>query len=633
MLKKVLGVLTAAIFILTITACQMPSQADHIKKKGGTNVSILTFDVSYDSNGGSGSMPVKDYKIGEEVTVLPVSFTAPVGLKFNRWNTKEDGTGSTYNPGEKFLIDSSEVTLYAIWIDKDAHSINYYNTYGVSNPNPYSYLESKTVTIQPISRDYYTFEGWYRNSSFTGSEITGWTPGTYSSNIRLYAKWTPIRYNITYNIDGGTIPSGQYNPSYFTVETNHTLVSPQKNGYNFDGWYDNEGNKITVLNSALAGQELVLTARYSLAHYEITYHLYHGTNAQENPETYTILDEISLGEPTKQDRTFMGWFTTSNRKGTPITKIEKGTFGPLHLYAKWDIDVFDVGDDGIGNITSWLNEVLDTTSTDNVIAISGNATTNELKTLSSAITAKSQYIEELDLSELNVTQFYNSGNGWSGSGFLQKLKNVKTIKLPDTLEVISEGAFAYCTNLEHVILNNGLTDILWSAFGHCEKLKEITIPDSVEFLAQTSFAYCISLEKVNISKNSNLLIIGCRAFWGCTSLQGFYVPPKVTYLDNRTARTARENHDNYGNIAPSTSGAFDGCTTLSTLKFSKELTRIHQGTFTGCTNISEVYYEGTEAEWRAINIGTNNGRLSNWESAVATGTLTMHFEAEYPLYP
>ena len=629
MLKKVFGVLTAAIFILTITACQMPSQADHIKKKGGTNVSILTFDVSYDSNGGSGSMPVKDYKIGEEVTVLPVSFTAPVGLKFNRWNTKEDGTGTTYNPGEKFLIDSSEVTLYAIWIDKAAHSINYYNTYGVSNPNPFSYLESKTVTIQPISRDYYTFEGWYRNNSYTGAEITGWAPGTYSSIIRLYAKWTPIRYNVTYNLGDGTIPAGQYNPAYFTAETNHTLVSPQKAGYNFDGWYDEQGNKITVLNSALAGKALELTARYSLAHYSITYYLYNGTNAETNPATYTVEDEITLADPTKTNRIFRGWYPTSARNGTPITKIEKGTTGPIELHARWKVtgaNTFDIGDEGIGNLSDFLNDVIDTSDTDNVIAIAGDATTAELEILSDAITDNSQYIEELDLSELNVTQFYNSGNGSSGNGFMQYLVNVKKVILPDSLIILSEGAFARCSNLEEVTLNEGLTDILWSAFARCPKLKEITIPDSVEFLAQTSFYMCYDLERVNISKNSNLLIIGASCFYQCTSLKEFYFPPKLTIIDNRNATTSR-------NGSAGGTSSFYGCTAITTLKFSKGLTRIYNSTFSSCTNISEVYYEGTEDEWRAINIGSNNGRLSNWESAVAAGTLTMHFEAEYPLYP
>ena len=621
--KKVLFPLTLTLIVFLLISCQMPSQADHIKKKGGTNVSILTFDVSYDSNGGSGSMPVKDYKIGEEVTVLPVSFTAPVGLKFNRWNTKEDGTGTTYNPGEKFLIDSSEVTLYAIWIDKDAHSINYYNTYGVSNPNPFSYLESKTVTIQPISRDYYTFEGWYRNNSYTGAEITGWAPGTYSSIIRLYAKWTPIRYNVTYNIDGGTIPAGQYNPSYFTAETNHSLVSPQKNGYNFDGWYDNEGNKITVLNSALAGKALELTARYSLAHYSITYYLYNGTNAQENPSTYTIFDEITLADPTKTNRDFRGWYPTSARNGTPITKIEKGTTGPIQLYARWKAtgaNTFDIGEEGIGNLSEWLQETIDPSDTDIEIAIAGDATESDLKTISNEIKKINTPIE-LDLSDLNVTHFYRY--------FMRNADCITKVVLPESLTTCDMHIFYECDNLEEVVIPEGVTDMFWSTFARCPKLKEVTIPDSVEFIAQTVFSGCSSLERVNISKNSNLEIIGLDCFYNCTSLVEFYFPPKITYLDSRGATYSRiETYSGAINY-----GSFHDCTNLRTLKFSKNLTKIIEGCFRGCTNISEVYYEGTEAEWRAINIGTNNGRLSDWESAVAAGTLTMHFEAEYPLYP
>ena len=621
--KKVLFPLTLTLIVFLLISCQMPSQADHIKKKGGTNVSILTFDVSYDSNGGSGSMPVKDYKIGEEVTVLPVSFTAPVGLKFNRWNTKEDGTGTTYNPGEKFLIDSSEVTLYAIWIDKDAHSINYYNTYGVSNPNPFSYFESKTVTIQPISRDYYTFEGWYKNNSYTGAEITGWAPGTYSSIIRLYAKWTPIRYNVTYNIDGGTIPAGQYNPSYFTAETNHSLVSPQKNGYNFDGWYDNEGNKITVLNSALAGKALELTARYSLAHYSITYYLYNGTNAQENPSTYTIFDEITLADPTKTNRDFRGWYPTSARNGTPITKIEKGTTGPIQLYARWKAtgaNTFDIGEEGIGNLSEWLQETIDPSDTDIEIAIAGDATESDLKTISNEIKKINTPIE-LDLSDLNVTHFYRY--------FMRNADCITKVVLPESLTTCDMHIFYECDNLEEVVIPEGVTDMFWSTFARCPKLKEVTIPDSVEFIAQTVFSGCSSLERVNISKNSNLEIIGLDCFYNCTSLVEFYFPPKITYLDSRGATYSRiETYSGAINY-----GSFHDCTNLRTLKFSKNLTKIIEGCFRGCTNISEVYYEGTEAEWRAINIGTNNGRLSDWESAVAAGTLTMHFEAEYPLYP
>ena len=257
---------------------------------------------------------------------------------------------------------------------------------------------------------------------------------------------------------------------------------------------------------------------------------------------------------------------------------------------------------------------------------------DQLHTLSAAITAKSSYIEELDLTELNVVKFYNSGSGAGGDNFLGNLGNVKKIILPESLEIVSEGAFSTCRNLEEVVFHDYVTDILWSGFAYCNKLKEVTLPDSLEFIAQTAFYNCNSLEHVHLSKNSNLEIIGLRAFYTCNKLEEFYFPPKLTYLDNRHATTGRGSHG-YGTGQPSTSGAFDHCTALTTLKFSKGIIRIHQNTFMNCPNISEVYYEGTEAEWRTINIGTNNGRLSNWESEVAAGTLTMHFEAEYPLYP
>ena len=98
--------------------------------------------------------------------------------------------------------------------------------------------------------------------------------------------------------------------------------------------------------------------------------------------------------------------------------------------------------DDIADLNAWLNDTLDTSETDNVIAIAGDATNSDFHALSSAIVAKSAYIEELDLSELNVTQFYNSGNGYGGDSydnFMDKLVNVKKIIMPETLKIINEG--------------------------------------------------------------------------------------------------------------------------------------------------------------------------------------------------
>ena len=606
--KKVLKSLAlAAIFlslIFSLASCQMYSQADHYKKNGvATRMSYLTFDVIYDANGGSGQMQTKGYTLGTEVGISGSAFTAPVGLKFHSWNTNPDGTGSMYNPGEKLIINSDDVTLYAIWIDKDAHAINYYNTKGVVGNNPYSFLESKTVQISPLSLDYYTFDGWYTNSSYTGNPIIGWEPGTYSTNVSLWAKWTAITYNVSYDYNDGQLSSGQYNPVTFTVETNFTLRAPKKPGYNFDGWFDQDGNKITVLDSSLIGKDLVLTARYSLAHYTITYHLYNGTNAEENPATYTVEDEITLATPTKTNRDFKGWYPTSARNGTPITKIEKGTTGSIELYAKWrttDSNTFDIDEEGIGNFQEWLIETLDTTVSDNAIAITGNATSSEVKTLARAFVNNTAYIEEIDLSNLNVTILSDR--------FIEYATNLKKITLPLTLEYLNDAAFMHCYNLEEIVLNDGLKEIYWSAFGDCPNLKEITIPDSVELIPQTAFWGGTSLEKVNISKNSNLEVIGMGAFRNCNSLKEIYIPPKVNHLNNIGATFSKNNDWGADGIS---GGSFENCTGLTTVTFCKTLTKINQSTFQGCNSITTINYEGTQEEWEALlpNIGTNNGSL------------------------
>lgn len=53
------------------------------------------------------------------------------------------------------------------------------------------------------------------------------------------------------------------------------------------------------------------------------------------PNTYTILDEIILPNATG-NKTFVGWYTTSDCSGERISKIEKGTTGDIVLYAKWE---------------------------------------------------------------------------------------------------------------------------------------------------------------------------------------------------------------------------------------------------------------------------------------------------------
>lgn len=91
--------------------------------------------------------------------------------------------------------------------------------------------------------DGYDFGGWYRDADCT----TLWNFGsdTVSGELTLYAKWTPITYHITYNLDGGSLAGGQVNPGSYTVETDDFILNnPTKQGYLFAGWTEGGGTEL-----------------------------------------------------------------------------------------------------------------------------------------------------------------------------------------------------------------------------------------------------------------------------------------------------------------------------------------------------------------------------------------------------
>ena len=73
------------------------------------------YKMTYDANGGKGAMtdPNSPYKENASVLVAGCGFSRD-GYTFVEWNTKSDGSGTSYLPGDKFYI-KSDVKLYAIW--------------------------------------------------------------------------------------------------------------------------------------------------------------------------------------------------------------------------------------------------------------------------------------------------------------------------------------------------------------------------------------------------------------------------------------------------------------------------------------------------------------------------------------
>ncbi|MBB6635238.1 InlB B-repeat-containing protein [Cohnella thailandensis] len=83
-----------------------------------------TYKVTYDGNGSTGgTAPVdsNEYEAGEEATVRAPGDLAREGYAFAGWDTKANGSGATYMPGELLTIGTSPVTLYAQWATVPVH--------------------------------------------------------------------------------------------------------------------------------------------------------------------------------------------------------------------------------------------------------------------------------------------------------------------------------------------------------------------------------------------------------------------------------------------------------------------------------------------------------------------------------
>ena len=141
--------------------------------------------VNYNANGGSGA-PSSQNKYNTVDITLSSTKPTRTGYTFVNWNTKSDGSGTSYQSGSKYSSNES-TTLYATW-KTNTYSINY-NLNGGSKGSsaPTSGTYGSTVTVSNPTRTNYTFTGW--TVSGTGASMNGTNLTIGLGNITLTANW------------------------------------------------------------------------------------------------------------------------------------------------------------------------------------------------------------------------------------------------------------------------------------------------------------------------------------------------------------------------------------------------------------------------------------------------------------
>lgn len=169
---------------------------------GGENPTPTTYTVKYDANGGTGAPSNQTKTKGKEL-VLSTTVPTKEGYKFVNWNTKKDGTGTSYNAGSKYTTEAS-VTLYAQYEkelneEETKYTITFYTNDGTTEKSTKVVNKGdKVVKPEDPTREGYTFDGWYDKKE-NGKEYDFTKEVT--SDISLYAYWSKIGDKTNEDVD------------------------------------------------------------------------------------------------------------------------------------------------------------------------------------------------------------------------------------------------------------------------------------------------------------------------------------------------------------------------------------------------------------------------------------------------
>lgn len=208
------------------------------------------FYVTYDANGGENAPTDSlSYETGDTAAVKDDSTMTKDGRTdlFIEWNTKSDGTGTSYSSGDTLIISSSDVTLYAQW--EPTFKVIYNANGGEDSPTDSAYYTTGETAIVKDGIAFFFIE-WNTKSDGTGtSHAPAATITIADADITLYAQWET-------DVIGKTGPAGGlvfYDKGSYTDSWRYLEAAPQSTEWTSVEWSPAMGNTITGAEGIIVG--------------------------------------------------------------------------------------------------------------------------------------------------------------------------------------------------------------------------------------------------------------------------------------------------------------------------------------------------------------------------------------------
>lgn len=267
-----------------------------------------TYTVSYNAGGGSGAPGNQTKTYGVNLTLSSQTPTW-AGHTFVSWNTKADGTGTSYSPGATYT-GNANLPLYAIWTT-NSYTVSYNANGGSGAPANQTkhYGTPLALSDTEPTRANYRFVEWNTASDGTG---TSYQPGdTYNGDaaLTLYAIWELSTFTVTYDANGhGTAPAPQSKDAGDSVTVAAAISA---SGCVFVEWNtaaDGTGTSYDPGDTYSADADVTLYAIWLVGVYTLTFDADGGTVSPASKQVTFGNKYGTLPTPTKTGETFYGWF-------------------------------------------------------------------------------------------------------------------------------------------------------------------------------------------------------------------------------------------------------------------------------------------------------------------------------------
>ena len=189
--------------------------------------------------------------------------------------------------------------------------------------------------------------------------------------------------------------------------------------------------------------------------------------------------------------------------------------------------------------------------------------------------------------------------------------SLESLNIPNGVTTIGWGAFCNCKSMTNIVIPESVTRIEGATFEGCNSLTDVTIPDSMTTIGESAFESCASLERIMIP--SSVTSIGEKAFKRCSSLNSMTIPDGVMSIGEYAFSecSSLKNVAILNGLTSIGQNAFHFCTSLTSITIPYSVVNVDAWAFYYCQSLSDVYYAGSEAQWKAIQISYGNDALLN----------------------